>query len=297
MIEISCKKRLNQHFTLDANLQINNGDFVTLFGNSGSGKTTLLRILAGFIKSQSGYAKNNDFVYFDDKYFTPPQKRNIGFLFQDYALFPNMSVFENLMFAKKDKKLANELLELSELEKQKNASISSLSGGQKQRVALARALMRRPDLLLLDEPFSALDTAIKTKLQDYLQKIHSNFKNTIILVSHDISEVYKLSKKVFLMDDGKIVKFGTPHEIFAKSSGSQKFSFNAKILEISQNDTIFIALLQVGNQINLDVDPDVPVDFAVPMFILISHDSHLPLCLLHQLMLVIFFIATSRHEV
>lgn len=250
MIEISCKKRLNQHFTLDANLQINNGDFVTLFGNSGSGKTTLLRILAGFIKSQSGYAKNNDFVYFDDKYFTPPQKRNIGFLFQDYALFPNMSVFENLMFAKKDKKLADELLELSELEKQKNASISSLSGGQKQRVALARALMRRPDLLLLDEPFSALDTAIKTKLQDYLQKIHSNFKNTIILVSHDISEVYKLSKKVFLMDDGKIVKFGTPHEIFAKSSGSQKFSFNAKILEISQNDTIFIALLQVGNQIN-----------------------------------------------
>lgn len=250
MIEISCKKRLNEHFSINVNMQINNGDFVTLFGNSGSGKTTLLRLIAGFIKSESGYAKNNDFVYFKDKYFIPPQKRNIGFLFQDYALFPNMSVIENLLFAKKDKKLADNLLELSELENHKNASISSLSGGQKQRVALARALMRNPDLLLLDEPFSALDTSIKTKLQDYLQKIHLNFKNTIILVSHDISEVYKLSKKVFLMENGKIIKSGTPQEIFAKNSGSQKFSFNAKILDISKNDTIYIALVQIADQIN-----------------------------------------------
>lgn len=250
MIEISCKKQLSEHFSIDVDMQINNGDFVTLFGNSGSGKTTLLRILAGFIKSENGYAKNNDFVYFKDKYFIPPQKRNIGFLFQDYALFPNMSVIENLLFAKKDKKLADNLLELSELENHKNASISSLSGGQKQRVALARALMRNPDLLLLDEPFSALDTNIKTKLQDYLQKIHLNFKNTIILVSHDISEVYKLSKKVFLMENGKIIKSGTPQEIFAKNSGSQKFSFNAKILDISKNDTIYIALVQIADQIN-----------------------------------------------
>lgn len=250
MIEISCKKRLSEHFSIDVDMQINNGDFVTLFGNSGSGKTTLLRILAGFIKSENGYAKNNDFVYFNDKYFIPPQKRNIGFLFQDYALFPNMSVIENLLFAKKDKKLADNLLELSELENHKNASISSLSGGQKQRVALARALMKNPDLLLLDEPFSALDTNIKTKLQDYLQKIHLNFKNTIILVSHDISEVYKLSKKVFLMENGKIIKSGTPQEIFAKNSGSQKFSFNAKILDISKNDTIYIALVQIADQIN-----------------------------------------------
>lgn len=250
MIEICCKKNLNNNFVLDVDLEIKKGDFVALFGKSGSGKTTLLRILAGFIKSDSGYAKNDDFYYFKDKNFVPPQKRNIGFLFQDYALFPNMSVYENLMYAAKNPELADELLELSELSGKKNYSISSLSGGQKQRVALARALMRKPDILLLDEPFSALDSQIKTKLQDYVKKIHNRFKNTIILVSHDVSEVYKLAHKVYMMENGKVLASGTPAEMFIKMSGSQKFSFAAKIIDIIPNEVMTIILVEFNNQLS-----------------------------------------------
>lgn len=249
MIDISCKKTLGE-FSLDAKLSIANGEFCAIYGHSGSGKTTLLRILAGFLRPDSGFCKNGDFIYFDEKIFTPPQKRNIGLLFQDYALFPNMSVKENLLFAKNDEKAARNLLELSEIANLANAKISELSGGQKQRVALARALMRKPEILLLDEPFSALDSKIKTKLQDYLKRIHSEFKNTIIIVSHDVGEIYKLAHKVFVINGGKITNSGSPSEVFSKSSGSQKFSFCGEILDIEKSDGIFIFSIQIGEQIN-----------------------------------------------
>lgn len=249
MIEIDCKKTY-ANFTLNAKCDIQNGDFVAFFGKSGSGKTTLLRILAGFVKSDKGYMKNGEICYFDEKKFLPPQKRNIGFLFQDYALFPNMSVIKNLLFAKNDKALANELLELSDLKGLQNARISELSGGQAQRIALARALMRRPDILLLDEPFSALDSQIKAKLQDYVKDLHKKFKMTIILVSHDISEIYKLANQVFVIENGEIIKNGEPNEIFTKTSGSKKFSINAKILSITDADTIKLVRVSVGENIN-----------------------------------------------
>lgn len=250
MIKIDCKKKLSDNFTLDAQVEIPSGKFVSLYGRSGSGKTTLLRLVAGFIKADSGSIKNGETTYFSDKYFLPPQKRDIGFLFQDYALFPNMTVFKNLLFAKKDKALASRLLELVELGEYKNANVTDLSGGQKQRVALARALMRQPKILLLDEPLSALDAQIRAKLQNYLLKIHIEFKMSIILVSHDIGEIYKLSQIVYEMKDGKIVNHGSPNDIFLKTSGSNKFSFLGKILEIQKRDTIFVAIVSMGNQIS-----------------------------------------------
>ena len=249
MISINCVKKFGDKFKIEANLQIPKGSFACFYGKSGSGKTTLLRLIAGFEKASSGSAKNGEITLFNDKFFMSPQKRQIGFLFQDYALFENMSVIKNLLFAKNDLAKANELLDLLEISHHANSQISELSGGQKQRVALARALMQDPKILLLDEPLSALDSTMRSKIQDYLIKIHQIYKPTIIIVSHDVSEIYKLCDIVFEMEDGKIIKTGTPSEIFLKTGGSQKFSFLGKIVEISQKDTIFVAVVAVGNQL------------------------------------------------
>ena len=252
MIEISCKKELNGgdgKFMLEAELAFESGEFVALYGASGGGKTTILRLIAGFETPQSGFIKVGDKIFFDDKINLAPQKRNIGFLFQDYALFENMNVFKNLLFAKDDISLANKLLDICGLTSLKNAKISTLSGGQKQRVALARAVMRRPEILLLDEPLSALDNAMREKLQNYLLALHDEFKMSIVLVSHDIAEIYKLCNKVFVLENGRISRSGTASEIFLKTAGSQKIAFNAKILEIKKCDAIFVANVLINRQI------------------------------------------------
>ena len=249
MIKIDCVKKFGDKFEINANLQIPQGSFACFYGKSGSGKTTLLRLIAGFEKADSGEICYDNEVFFKDKFFMPPRKREIGFLFQDYALFENMSVIKNLLFAKDDREKANELLNLLEIENYANASISELSGGQKQRVALARALMLNPKILLLDEPLSALDNAMRSKIQDYLLKIHEIYKPTIILVSHDISEIYKLCDIVFEIENGVVIKSGTPSEIFLKTVGSQKFSFLGKIVEISKKDAVFVAVVAVGTQL------------------------------------------------
>ena len=249
MIELNCIKNLNGangKFDLDVNLNVKKGEFVALYGKSGSGKTTLLRLIAGFETPDSGTIKAGGRTLFDGKNFTPPQSRNIGFLFQDYALFPNMNVMKNLLFANNDLNLARKLLGLVEMSSLENAAISQLSGGQKQR---ARALMRKPEILLLDEPLSALDNAMREKLQDYLAKVHAEFDMTTILVSHDVAEIYKLASKVFVLENGKIAQEGGPGEIFLSHSGSQKFSLPAKILEISKRDAIYVAVVSVGQQL------------------------------------------------
>ena len=252
MIELNCKKSLNGadgKFELDVNLNVKKGEFIALYGKSGSGKTTLLRLIAGFETPDSGAIKAGGKTLFEGKNFAPPQSRNIGFLFQDYALFPNMNVMKNLLFANNDLNLAHKLLDLVEMSSLENAAISQLSGGQKQRAALARALMRKPEILLLDEPLSALDNAMREKLQDYLAKIHAEFNMTTVLVSHDVAEIYKLASKVFVLENGKIAHVGSPSEIFLRHSGSQKFSLPAKILEISKRDAIYVAVVLVGQQL------------------------------------------------
>ena len=160
-----------------------------------------------------------------------------------------MNVMKNLLFANNDLNLARKLLGLVEMSSLENAAISQLSGGQKQRAALARALMRKPEILLLDEPLSALDNTMREKLQDYLAKVHAEFDMTTILVSHDVAEIYKLASKVFVLDGGKIAQEGGPGEIFLRHRGSQKFSLPAKILEISKRDAIYVAVVSVGQQL------------------------------------------------
>ncbi len=249
MITIDCKKKISDDFSIDTRLEINKGSFVCLYGRSGSGKTTLLRILAGFLRADSGSIKDGDRVLQKGNEFLSAGKRRIGFLFQDYALFENMSVTGNLLFARNDPQKASMLLEILELSEFAKSGVEGLSGGQKQRVALARALMQEPEILLLDEPLSALDFTMREKIQEYLLKIHEQFHQTVILVSHDVSEIYRLCKRVYEMKDGRIVRTGTPEEIFLKTNGSQKFSFAGKIVDLQARDGIKVAVVAIGSQL------------------------------------------------
>jgi molybdate transport system ATP-binding protein len=203
---------------LEINTDINSNDLLCVFGHSGAGKTTLLRILAGLIKPEKGRIVLGDEVWFDSdkKINLTPQQRNVGYMFQDYALFPNMSVEQNIRFAQRMKapdEVENlmQLFELHELRKQKP---HKLSGGQKQRVALARALAAKPNLLLLDEPLSALDYDMRLNLQDEILKAHELLNSVTLLVSHDKDEVRKLATSVVMLRNGAITAQGKPAEVF-----------------------------------------------------------------------------------
>jgi len=251
MIKIDINKKLHGasgDMDLSLNLSIKDNEFVALSGKSGSGKTTLLRILAG-LEESDGVIEVDGEVWQNSKRSLPPQKRRIGFVFQDYALFPNMSVLENLLYVVKDRQLAERLLEITELRALKNRFPNSLSGGQKQRVSLCRAMMNRPKLLLMDEPLSALDTQMRMKLQREIKLLHKEFGTTTVLVSHDASEIYRLASRVVILDSGRVVNDGTPKDVLLKTSGSQKFSFEGELLDIIQVDVIYIAIISIAQQL------------------------------------------------
>lgn len=255
MININIQKMLhgsNGDMPLKVDIQISKSEFIALTGLSGSGKTTLLRVIAGLENINEGKIEVDKKTWIDSenkKLFTPIQERRIGYLFQDYALFPNMSVLKNLLFVKNDKAFAYKLLDMVGLKELETRMPNTLSGGQKQRIALCRALMNQPKILLLDEPLSALDLSMRKKLQDDIKKFHHEFNMTTIMVSHDPSEIYKLSTRVILLDHGKILKDGKAKDVLLKTSGSQKFSFQGEILEIYQADILYIAIVSIADQL------------------------------------------------
>ncbi|RBQ28622.1 ABC transporter ATP-binding protein [Aliarcobacter vitoriensis] len=251
MIKLDIKKELHGSsgkMLLAVDLNINSGEFIALSGVSGSGKTTILRTLAGLEEANGEIIVDNE-IWLNDKISKPIQKRDIGFVFQDYALFPNLCVIDNLLYVTKDKELAKHLLNLTDMYELKNRYPNSLSGGQKQRVSLCRALMKRPKLLLLDEPLSALDPSMRVKLQNDILTLHKEFNTTSIMVSHDPSEMYKLASRVLVMSNGKIVEDGLPKDILLKTKGSQKFSFEGELLDIKKVDVINVAIIAIGQQI------------------------------------------------
>lgn len=251
MVRINISKTLQGStgtMELDVDIDIKTHAFVALAGPSGSGKTTLLRILAGLEEGKGVIDVSGD-VWQNKRTVLAPQKRGIGFVFQDYALFANMSVEENLLYVAKDRELARHLLEMTGLYELKERLPASLSGGQKQRVSLCRAMMKRPRLLLMDEPLSALDPEMRTKLQHDILTLHREFETTTIMVSHDPSEIYRLAERVIVLEHGKVVQDGSPKEVLLKTKGSQKFSLRGELLDIIKADVIYIAVVAIGQQI------------------------------------------------
>jgi len=257
MIEVSIKKELlsaDGKLELSIDMNLEDGEFVALFGESGAGKTTILRMIAGLEVPDSGRIVVKSQVWFDSqkKINLHPSKRKIGFVFQDYALFPNMTVKENLTFALQkgdDPEIIDELIETVGLKELIDRYPSQLSGGQQQRVAMTRALVRQPNILLLDEPLSALDNKMRHKLQDELSKIHKQFNLTTILVSHDPSEIFRLCNRVCQLDKGVIKKQGTPSEIFVKEKISGSFKFVGEVLAIESCKPVYLLTVAVGTQI------------------------------------------------
>ena len=239
---------------LDVKLNIAKEKLVTLYGKSGAGKTSFLKIIAGLLNPDRGFIKVDDNIWLDtDKDLNlRPQKRNIGFVFQEYALFPNMTVKENLIFAMakdQNKKIIQELIEIVDLGDLQNRKPNTLSGGQKQRVALARALVQKPQILMLDEPLSALDQEMRNKLQQYILEVHKEYKLTTILISHDISEIIKMSDYLIEIDHGKIIDQGLPMEIFTNNKINAKFQFTGEVINMVKQDFIFIITVLIGKDL------------------------------------------------
>ena len=251
-----CKKLKGAQgeFVLDVDLRVEEGEFLALFGPSGAGKTTLLRCVAGLETPDAGVIDCGTDCWYDSGRgkCLSTQHRHVGFMFQDYALFPNMTVRGNLEFAQRkgaQRKRVDELIEMMALGGLQHSRPATLSGGQKQRVALARALAAEPRLLLLDEPLSALDQETRLRLQDEILRMQRQFGLTTLMVSHDVSEVYKLSRRVVVIEEGRIVREGSPAEVFGAGQGAGKFRFAGEVLAIEQTDVVFAVSILVGNQI------------------------------------------------
>lgn len=240
---------------LPTELFVEKGEIVSLLGPSGCGKTTLLRIIAGLESPDKGSE-----IWFDDDNVTllPVERRQVGMVFQSYALFPNMSVRANIGYGLKMQKLSKdeietrvtEVLELCQLQKFSSRSIDALSGGQRQRVALARAIAPRPRMLLLDEPLSALDAALREILRDELAILLREFNITAIFVTHDQDEAMAIADRVAVMSDGHIVQSGTPEELYRNPNSAFVAGFvgNAMRLE-GKNDGSTLRL--VGGELKL----------------------------------------------
>jgi molybdate transport system ATP-binding protein len=210
--------------TLDVRLTLAPGELLALSGPSGAGKTTLLRLLAGLDRPAGGFiqAENDAWYRAETRQWLPPQQRPLGFVFQDYALFPNMTVRENLAFAAAGQpqpaRIVSDLLAALELTELAARRPAVLSGGQQQRVALARALARRPRLLLLDEPLSALDLPTRLRLQAVLAEVHRQFELTTILISHDPAEIARLATRVVELELGQVRRVGPPVALAAPAT-------------------------------------------------------------------------------
>jgi molybdate transport system ATP-binding protein len=240
------KKDVKKSFTLDVSFEMEN-ELVVLFGPSGSGKTTLFKCISGITEPDNGKITVGSKVYYDKdkKINLPIQKRNLGYVFQNYTLFPHMNVKKNIECGLKNWKKESreervmEMLSLLHIEELENRYPSQLSGGQKQRVALARALAPGPELLLLDEPFSALDREIRTELAEKMKKMQKKLGIPLLFITHNLEEAFLLADRILVLNGGKVQQFGTLDEIFYHPE-------NRKVAELIGLSNIFDDARVVG---------------------------------------------------
>lgn len=213
------------------------GEFITLLGPSGCGKTTMLRIIAGFEKPTSGELYIDDQLVSGGKTFVPPEKRGIGMVFQSYAVWPHMNVFDNVAYPLRIQKKPKEqikaavskVLEIVHLSQYAERLPSQLSGGQQQRVALARALVAEPKLLLLDEPLSNLDAKLRESMRFEIKEIQQRTGITVVYVTHDQTEAMAMSDRIFLINSGVVQQCGTPQEIYNQPANQFVADFLGKV--------------------------------------------------------------------
>ncbi|WP_027965106.1 ABC transporter ATP-binding protein [Halalkalibacillus halophilus] len=221
----------------DFNLTIDQGEIISILGESGSGKSTILRLIAGLEMPTSGNIMVGDHCMCSNSTFTQPEKRGVGMVFQDYALFPHMTVEENIKFGlqkwsrKEKKQRVLEVLELVNLQDYRKRYPFELSGGQQQRVALARALAPKPKLLLFDEPFSNLDADLQIRIREELRRILKSTGVTSIFVTHDQDDSQALADRIVVLRSGEIADLGTPNEIFGTDcSFSERLAVKPRVL-------------------------------------------------------------------
>ena len=207
---------------IDCSLRVEPGELITLLGPSGCGKTTTLRLIAGFLRPESGEVRVDDAVLSSPSIQIPPEKRNMGMVFQSFAVWPHMSVFDNIALPLRIRRMGSaeikercaEIFRLCRLDGLERRHPHELSGGQQQRVALARALVYRPQVLLLDEPLSNLDAGLREEVRRELHAVHKEIRATFILVTHDQVEAMSLSDRIVVMSQGRIEQIGTPQELY-----------------------------------------------------------------------------------
>ena len=244
----------------DVTVEAPSGALVALLGPSGSGKTTLLRIISGLEVPTSGRVQFKD----DDITRRSARDRNVGFVFQHYALFRHMTVFENVAFGLRVRKWpepeirkwVGELLDLVKLPEMADRYPSKLSGGQKQRIALIRALAAKPQVLLLDEPFGALDANVRDELRQWLRRFHDEFHITSIFVTHDQEEAFEVADKIVVMNKGRVEQAGTPAEVFEHPANAFVMKFLGKVNN-------FQAVLQDGRVLFGNVEMPVGANQVV----------------------------------
>lgn len=221
-------------------LLIYEGSIVSLVGESGSGKTTLARLIAGLEMPDSGTIELNGEMVFGDGHFTPPEERGVGMVFQSYALFPHLSVEKNTAYgiSKKEniKATVNETLELVGLLEYRNRYPHQLSGGQQQRVALARTIAAKPKILILDEPFSNLDTSLKLQLRNEIFDILKNVQCTVVFITHDTNDAMAISDTIAVLKNGRLQQIGTPKKVYEQPSNEYVASMFGAIVRLSYED-------------------------------------------------------------
>ena len=259
-------KRYDDAVALDAiDLDVASGELVALLGPSGSGKTTLLRVIAGLLHPDRGRVMFGN----DDATRLSLRERNVGFVFQHYALFNHMTVAENIAFGLRSRprkrrpdkatitRRVSELLALIQLPELGGRYPEQLSGGQKQRVALARALAIDPHVLLLDEPFGALDAKVRVELRRWLRKLHDQTGQTTMFVTHDQEEAMELADRVVVLRDGRIEQVGTPEEIYSAPASAYMFDFIGRT-NVLQGEVVGAGFVPRGGSQPMQVDDAVP---------------------------------------